>query len=130
MPIYPKGAKVATWVDFSKESISGEWEIEVVTHSTAAPNDADKLQSIAFFVQSINPLLQLLPIAAQSGINLLPLVREVLKALPDIQDPDEIIEGMGAQAAPAPQPGAQQPFINPVLSPAPDALLQALNGYG
>jgi len=144
LPIYRKGTNTALWIDFSRDDIKGDFDVEVAANSTSAPNDADRLQSIAFFIQSVNPLIQLLPMAAQTGINLLPLLKQVLKALPDIEDVDEILQGMnqGGVAAPppagmpglppgsaAPGAGAQPPFISPLLSPSPvDQLLAALGG--
>lgn len=141
LPIYRKGAQVAQWIDFSRQEIAGEYDIEVAANSTSAPNDADKLQSIAFFIQSVNPLIQLLPMAQQAGINLLPLLKQILKSLPDIEDVDEILQGMqqgaGMQGLPgalppgsaAPGAPAQPPFISPLLAPSPlDNLLAALGG--
>lgn len=142
LPIYRPGTNIAQWIDFTRDEIRGEYDIEVAANSTAAPNDADRLESIAFFVQSINPLLQLVPIAAQSGINLMPLLKQVLEALPDIEDVDEILQGMGQPTAPpvqglpgqmpgigAPAAPGQGPFVEPLLSPSPvDQLLAALGG--
>jgi hypothetical protein len=129
LPIYPGGAKVPLWRDFSKEDIQAEWEIEVAAHSTAPPNDNDRLQAVAWVTQSLAPILQLIPVAQPLGINLFPLIREVLNSLPDIQDADEIIEKMqGAQPSvtgpPVPMGG-----VSPLTAAvSPDALLAALNG--
>jgi hypothetical protein len=143
LPIFQKGTKVPLWQGFTKEDISGEFSVSVAVNSTTPPNDADRLQSIAFFIQSVNPLIQLLPLAAQAGINLLPLLKQVLKALPDIEDVDEILQGMnqmGAAAPPTGMPGlppgsaapgapAQGPFVSPLFAPSSvDTLLAALGG--
>lgn len=94
LPVYHKGEKRPYWQPVGKDEIAEEYEIEVAAHSTAAPNDADRLQSVAFFMQSLAPFLQFMPVAMQYGINLSPLLKQLLRALPDIQDAEEILEGL------------------------------------
>jgi hypothetical protein len=153
LPIYPKGTNTRFWRPFSREEIRGEYDIEVAANSTAPPNDADTLQSIGFFIQSVNPLLQMLPVAGQMGVNLFPLLRQVLKALPDIEDVDEILQGLNPSApnpmgsgpagglAPNPLapgtppaavmgPGGGAPLAAPPAQAVPPELLAALAAAG
>ena len=137
LPVIPKGQKSPVFLDVGRETITGKYQVEVAAHSTAAPNDADRLQSVAFFIQSINPLIQLLPVAMQYGINLAPLFRQILRALPDIQDVDEILEGLtrgqglSGDASTSSQP-AQNPlsYLNTGPLGAPQDLLAALEAGG
>jgi hypothetical protein len=93
IPIYEDGVAQG-FIDFTRDQIQGEYDIEVFVGSTTAPNDADRIQSIGFFMQSMMPLLQMLVPAQQAGLNLLPLVKQLLKSLPDIENVEEILKGM------------------------------------
>jgi hypothetical protein len=77
--------------------------------------------------------------ATQAGINLLPLVKQLLKALPDIRDVDEILAGLTPQPpmvpmqepvpANLPVPGMDFPPVDErMMAPVPgdEQLLAAL----
>lgn len=91
LPIYDQEGNFQQWKDFSREEIQGEYDIEVFVSSTTPPNNAEQIQSIGFFVQSLNPLIQLALPAQQIGMNLIPLIRQLLKSLPDIRNVDQIL---------------------------------------
>jgi hypothetical protein len=82
LPIYDQEGNFQQWRDFS---------IEVYVNSTTPPNNAEHIQSIGFFVQSLNPLIQLAMPAMQLGMDLKPLIRQLLKSLPDIRNVDQIL---------------------------------------
>lgn len=112
LPIYDQEGQITAWKDFTKEEIKGEYDIEVYVGSTTPPSNAEQIQSIGFFVQSLNPLIQLLMPAQQMGINLMPLIRQLLKTLPDIRNVDEILPQAPPMANPAMgiQPGMADPM--------------------
>jgi hypothetical protein len=104
LPIYDTDGNVQSFIDFTREQIAGEYDIEVYVGSTTPPNDAARLEAIGFFLQSLNPLIQLAMPAAQIGMNLVPLIRQLLKSLPDIRNIDEILPMPPPQAAPGVDP--------------------------
>lgn len=116
LPIYDSEGNVQAFRDFTREEIRGEYDIEVYVGSTTPPNDAATLESIGFLLQSLNPLIQLALPAQQLGIHLLPLVRQIIKRLPDIRDVDEIIPQAPPMANPMAMAGGamgEQPPVEP-----------------
>jgi hypothetical protein len=103
IPIYDMEGTFQQWRDFSREEIRGEYDIEVYANSTTPPSNEDNIQAIGFLVQSLNPLIQLALPAQQLGMDLLPLIRQLLKSIPDIRNVDKIlppVPPMGAMAPP------------------------------
>jgi hypothetical protein len=139
LPIFNDQNRVTGWRDFTGVEIQGDYDVDVFVGSTTAPNHNEKVQSIGFFLQSLNPVLQMLVPATQAGINLLPLVKQLLKALPDIRDVDEILAGLTPQPpmvpmqepvpANLPVPGMDFPPVDErMMAPVPgdEQLLAAL----
>lgn len=91
IPVYDDQNQVVNWIDFTREQIQADYDICVYAHSTTAPNNADKIQGIGFLLQSLNGFLQVMPTAMQLGLDLMPLLRELLKSFPDIKNVDKII---------------------------------------
>lgn len=103
IPIYDEQDNVMGWQDFTRDQIVGDYDISVFATSTMAPNSQNQMQDIGFLLQSLNPLLQLLPVAQQSGINLIPLVKQVFNSIPSIRNVNEIIQGLQGTAPQPPQ---------------------------
>lgn len=103
IPLYDMEGNIQGWPDFNRDQIRGEYDIEVYANSTTPPSNAENIQAIGFLIQSLNPLIQLALPAQQLGINLMPLVRQLLKSIPDIRNVDQILPPtpqMGPQGAP------------------------------
>jgi hypothetical protein len=96
LPIYNNAGDLQAWHDFTGEQIRGEFDVSVYVNSTTPPNNQERLQSIAFLLQNINPLIQIAQPAMMVGINVIPLIRQILDSLPEIRDTNEIF----TQAAP------------------------------
>lgn len=143
LPIYDPNEpeKIIGWGPWSKEQIQGKYHFSVVVGSTMQGHISGQVEEKGFLLQSLQPY-------AQAGqINSQPLIKQLLRAMPEIRDVDEIVSpqpmlppGMPGQppeggdasgGAPAMLPGPG-PMEGPGggMAPIPDELLMQFLGQG
>jgi len=132
LPIYDDQSVLQGWHDFTGDQIKGDFDVSVYVGSTTPPNNQARLESLGFFLQSLNPLLQEIAPAMQVGINLIPLVRQLMSALPEVRDTNQIFVGppapppMGGMPGEPQQPGMGGPQLD--FPPVDDRLQPQQNG--
>jgi hypothetical protein len=99
LPIYDNN-QIVEWRDYTAQDIRGEFEFQVFVGSTEIKDQKgamDALQTLTPFAQMPDPM------TGQPIVNVKELLRQFLKALPEIRNVDAILGS--SQAGPMPPPG-------------------------
>jgi hypothetical protein len=133
LPIYGPDDQIQEWGKFSARDIIGDYLVEVYMGSTQVRDSATTVKDIGFLLQTMQPYTMPTP-AGPPLVNAKPLLRQMLKAVPEIKQVNEIIPpdpvlppgmppGMGGppMGPPGVPPGAGAPPAGlPPGGPAPN----------
>jgi hypothetical protein len=96
------------WRDYTKEDIRGEYEFQVFVGSTEIKDQKGQVEEIGYALQTLTPFAQMMnPQTGQPVIDVTELLRQFLKALPEIRNVDAIV------GPSSPQPGMPPQMLPP-----------------
>jgi hypothetical protein len=118
LPIYDNN-EIVEWRDYTKEDIRGEYEFQVFVGSTEIKDQKGQVEEIGYALQTLTPFAQMMnPQTGQPVIDVTELLRQFLKALPEIRNVDAIV----GPSSPQPQPGM------PMLPPGMEGMDPMMGG--
>jgi hypothetical protein len=107
LPIYDNN-EIVEWRDYTKEDIRGEYEFQVFVGSTEIKDQKGQVEEIGYALQTLTPFAQMMnPQTGQPVIDVTELLRQFLKALPEIRNVDAIV------GPSSPQPGMPPQMLPP-----------------
>jgi hypothetical protein len=108
IPIYGDSENIQEWSEFSKEDIQGEYIVDVYIGSTMPKRSYDTQQTYIGLLQGLVPFAQM-PDPETGGplINFKALLKDFLRAFPEIKNIDEIL---------APTPTPMDAAANPMMA--------------
>jgi hypothetical protein len=109
LPIYDNN-EIVEWRDYTKEDIRGEYEFQVFVGSTEIKDQKGQVEEIGYALQTLTPFAQMMnPQTGQPVIDVTELLRQFLKALPEIRNVDAIV----GPSAPQQQGGMPPQMLPP-----------------
>jgi hypothetical protein len=108
IPIYGDSENIQEWSEFSKDDIQGEYIVDVYIGSTMPKRSYDTQQTYIGLLQGLVPFAQM-PDPETGGplINFKALLKDFLRAFPEIKNIDEIL---------APTPTPMDAAANPMMA--------------
>ena len=117
LPIYDN-SQLVDFLDYTAEQIRGEYEFEVFVGSTEIKDQKGKLEEIGYALQTLTPFVQMPdPQTGAPLVNAKELLRQFLRALPEIRNVDAIL-GDANQPGALPPPGPEGMMGGPDQMPA------------
>ncbi|MBA3758935.1 MAG: hypothetical protein H0X07_00210, partial [Gemmatimonadales bacterium] len=83
--------KISTWVDWTADQIRGDYSFELYVGSTEIKSKASVAEEIGFLLQSLAPFAAPDPQTGERMVNVRPLLRQLLSAIPEIKDVGSIV---------------------------------------
>jgi len=107
LPIYDPAdpTVIAGWEPWDRERIQGDYDFDVHVGSTEIKNTQGRVEAIGFLLQALQPYA--------AAINVQELIKQLLRAMPEVRDVNAIVTAPQPMAAPGPAGMPPQPGMAP-----------------